>query len=142
MTPARRFARMDHDTFIGTVQQRADLASRGPADSATRATLSTLGERITGEEAEDIAAQLPMEVGRYLTDVEEHAQQFDVDAFADRVAERAEASEVEEEPTETAQAVVSVTVEATGTGLVQDVVSQLPQDEGYGDLLAAVDQAA
>lgn len=133
---------MDHDTFIGTVQQRADLASRGPADSATRATLSTLGERITEEEAEDISAQLPMEVGRYLTDVDEHAQQFDADAFADRVAERAEASVVEDAPTEAARVVVSVAVEATETGLIQDVVGQLPQNEGYGDLLAAGDQTA
>ena len=133
---------MDHDTFIGTVQQRADLASRGAADSATRATLTTLGERIVAEEAEDIAAQLPMEVGRYLTDVEEHAQQFDAETFADRVAERAEASEVEEAPTENAQSVVGVAAEASGTGLVQDVVSQLPQNEGYGDLLETANETA
>ncbi|MFC5970875.1 DUF2267 domain-containing protein [Halomarina salina] len=133
---------MDHDTFIGTVQQRADLASRGAADSATRATLTTLGERITENEAEDIAAQLPMEVGRYLTDVEEHAQQFDADEFAERVAEQTEADDVEDAPTATARSVVGVAVEATGTGLIQDVVSQLPQDEGYGDLLATADQSA
>jgi uncharacterized protein (DUF2267 family) len=132
---------MDHDTFIGTVQQRADLASRGAADSATRATLATLGERVTESEAEDIAAQLPMEVGRYLTDVEEHAQQFDAAAFTDRVADRAEASDVADAPGEAAREVVSVAVEATGTGLVQDAVSQFPQDEGYGALLAEADDA-
>jgi uncharacterized protein (DUF2267 family) len=132
---------MDHDEFIGTVQQRADLASRGAADSATRATLATLGERITEQEADDVAAQLPMEIGRYLTDVEEHAQQFDADAFDDRVADRAEAGDVSDTPTETAREVLSVAVEATGTGLIQDLVSQFPQNEGYGDLLEAADEA-
>lgn len=37
---------MDHDGFIGPVQNRAELASRGAALSASRATLQTLGERI------------------------------------------------------------------------------------------------
>lgn len=133
---------MDHDTFIGTVQQRADLASRGAADSATRATLATLGERVTAEEAGDLAAQLPMEVGRYLTDVEEHGQQFDAEAFADRVAERTEASDVDDEPTKATRAVLSVATGATDTGLIQDAVSQFPQDEGYGALLAEVDESA
>jgi uncharacterized protein (DUF2267 family) len=133
---------MDHDTFIGTVQQRADLASRGAADSATRATLATLGERVTAEEAEDLAAQLPMEVGRYLTDVEEHGQQFDAEAFADRVADRAEASDVDDEPTKATRAVLSVAVDATDSGLVRDAVSQFPQDEGYGALLAEADESA
>jgi len=133
---------MDHDTFIGTVQQRADLASRGAADSATRATLATLGERVTAEEAGDLAAQLPMEVGRYLTDVEEHGQQFDAEAFADRVADRAEASDVDDEPTKATRAVLSVATGATDTGLIQDAVSQFPQDEGYGALLAEVDESA
>ena len=133
---------MDHDEFIGTVQQRADLASRGEADSATRAVLTTLGQRITEQEAEDIAAQLPMEIGRYLNDDDiEHAQQFGFETFTDRVAELAEADAVESDPEGTAQAVVSVAVEALDTGEVQDIVSQFPQNEGYGELLADVDEA-
>lgn len=132
---------MDHDEFIGTVQQRADLASRGEADSATRAVLSTLGQRVTENEAEDAAAQLPMEVGRYLNDGVDHRQQFDVEAFTDRVADSAEAEAVEDDPEGASRAVVSVAVEATDTGQIQDLVSQFPQEEGYGDLLADVDEA-
>lgn len=133
---------MDHDEFIGTVQQRADLASRGEADSATRAVLTTLGQRITENEAEDVAAQLPMEIGRYLNDDGiEHAQQFDFQTFKRRVADAAEASDVEDDPGSAAQAVVSVAVEATGTGQIQDVVSQFPENEGYGGLLAGVEEA-
>lgn len=132
---------MDHDTFIGEVQQRSDLASRGEADSATRAVLSTLGQRITEDEAEDIAAQLPMEIGRYLTDDVEHAQQFDFEEFAERVAEKAEAADVEDDPRGTAQAVVSVAVEAIDGGELRDIVSQLPQNEAYGGLLTGVEEA-
>ena len=50
---------MDHDSFIGEVQNRAELASRGEALSATRATLETLGERIEEGQATNLAAQLP-----------------------------------------------------------------------------------
>ena len=50
---------MDHDSFIGEVQNRAELASRGEALSATRATLETLGERLQEGQATNLAAQLP-----------------------------------------------------------------------------------
>lgn len=132
---------MDHDAFIGKVQQRADLASRGEADSATRAVLSTLGERITEREAEDLESQLPMEVGRYLTDDVEHAQQFDFEAFADRVAEKAQAADVEDDPRGTSQAVASVVAEATTEGEFRDIVNQFPKNEAYGGLLTGVEEA-
>jgi hypothetical protein len=37
---------MQHDEFVGQVQARARLADTGRAESAIRATLETLGERI------------------------------------------------------------------------------------------------
>lgn len=132
---------MDHDTFIGKVQQRADLTSRGEADSAVRAVLSTLGERITEQEADDLESQLPMEVGRYLTDDVEHAQQFDFEEFADRVAEKAEAADVEDDPRGISQAVASVVAEATTGGEFRDIVDQFPQNEAYGGLLTGVEEA-
>lgn len=49
---------MRHDKIIGQVQARAQLASRGEAEAATRATLETLGERIPPGAAENLAAQL------------------------------------------------------------------------------------
>ncbi len=50
---------MKYDEFISQVQRRANLASREEAERATRATLETLGERLAGGEAKDLAAQLP-----------------------------------------------------------------------------------
>ena len=57
---------MQHDTFIGQVQARAGLSSRGEAGTATRATLETLAERIQATQAEHLAAQLPTEIGEHL----------------------------------------------------------------------------
>ncbi len=44
---------MHHDQFVGHVQNRAGLPSRGDAEAAIRATLETLGE--------EFARQLPAE---------------------------------------------------------------------------------
>ena len=57
---------MKHDEFIGQVQHRARLSSRGAAERATRATLEPLAERLAGGEADDLAAQLPLELGEHL----------------------------------------------------------------------------
>ena len=57
---------MQHDAFIGQVQARARLDSRGAAEQATRASLETLAERIPAAVAEKAAAQLPQEIGEHL----------------------------------------------------------------------------
>ncbi|MER7174808.1 DUF2267 domain-containing protein [Streptomyces mesophilus] len=57
---------MQHDAFIGQVQARARLDSRGAAERATRATLETLAERVPATVAEKTAAQLPQEIGEHL----------------------------------------------------------------------------
>jgi uncharacterized protein (DUF2267 family) len=56
---------MRHDEFIGQVQNRAKLPSRGDAEGATRATLETLGERIPENLAVNLASQLPQEIGEH-----------------------------------------------------------------------------
>ena len=59
---------MEHDEFIGQVQHRARLGSRGDAERATRATLETLAERIADGAANNLAAQLPNEIGEHALD--------------------------------------------------------------------------
>ncbi|MGW0826135.1 YbhB/YbcL family Raf kinase inhibitor-like protein [Streptomyces sp. NPDC002845] len=61
---------MRHEEFIGQVQSRARLDSRGAAERATRATLETLGERIPAGLAEKLAAQLPQEIAEHLRRIE------------------------------------------------------------------------
>src|SRR4051812_26298599 len=66
--PGKKWERifMQYDRFVGHVQHRAQLASNGEAVHAIRATLPTLAERLTPEEAKDLASQLPQEIGVFL----------------------------------------------------------------------------
>lgn len=89
---------MKHDQFIGQVQARAQLASRGDAERATRATLETLGERVPEAVALNMASQLPSEIGEHLrrTAVLGGAgsgERFGLDEFAVRAAARGGAAE-------------------------------------------------
>jgi uncharacterized protein (DUF2267 family) len=49
-------ADMQHDEFIGLVQNRACLSSRGDAERASGATLETLAERVPEGLAGNLAA--------------------------------------------------------------------------------------
>jgi len=53
-----------YDEFLGQVQNRAQLRSRGAAERVTCATLQTLGERLAGGEAKDFAFQFPVPLHR------------------------------------------------------------------------------
>jgi hypothetical protein len=84
---------MDHDHFIGQVQARAQLASRGEAEGLTRATLETLGERIPEQVATHLADQLPTEIGENLRRTitmggAGSGERFGLDEFVRRVSER------------------------------------------------------
>ena len=84
---------MQHDEFIGQVQARGKLSSRGQAERVTRSVLETLGERIPDGLAENLAAQLPHEVGEHLRRTERPdghgtGESFDRDAFVAHVSER------------------------------------------------------
>lgn len=79
---------INFDEFTGTVQHRLELPDSGRTVRAIRATLMTLGQRIPGGNAEDLAASLPREIKWYLTGaVDEHGQRFDWREFVDRVSE-------------------------------------------------------
>lgn len=123
---------MRHDEFIGLVQDRAQLASRGEAEGATRATLETLGERIPEQLATNIASQLPTEIGEHLRRTVTMGgagtgERFDRDEFLTRVARRGYL----DEPTATYQArvVLEVIGEAT-EGVVGKLREALPDDIG------------
>ena len=80
---------MKYDQFIKHVQTLAQLDSRDKAERATRATLETIKERIVGNEASQLAAQLPKEMAEYLHGREgEDGQYFKVEEFYRRVSEK------------------------------------------------------
>jgi len=125
---------MNYSEFLGQVQQRARLGTQEEAVRATRATLQTLGQRLAGGEPNNIAAQLPNEIGRYLKiSGAEEGVRFGVDEFFDRV--RAHMGEGTDLPEAVfyARVVLSVLKEAISPGEWHDMKAQLPEE--YEDLL-------
>lgn len=123
---------MRHDDFIGQVQHRAQLPSRGDAARATRATLETLSERVPAGVAAKLAAQLPVEIGEHLRRTlplnlgNATGERFDVREFVSRIAARS----TTDEPfaAHAARVVCEVTDEATDGMIRSSVADALPQD--------------
>jgi uncharacterized protein (DUF2267 family) len=130
---------MQHDTFIGQVQHRAHLASRGEAETATRASLETLAERIPGPVAEHIADQLPREIGEHLRRIAQNpyesptGHRMNTQEFFHRVADRAHTSL--QRATHEARCVIEVADEATSGTLSVKVRPVL--DDGLAESLLA-----
>jgi uncharacterized protein (DUF2267 family) len=118
---------MKFHQFVGQVQHRARLASEGEAVRAIQATLETLSERLHPDEAKDLAAQLPQELGTYLRQIDT-AERFDLNGFYERVATR-ESADLPDAVYH-ARAVMSVLKEAVTAGEIQDVQGQLPEEYG------------
>jgi uncharacterized protein (DUF2267 family) len=115
---------MRYDEFISHVAERAG-GSDDVAAALTRATLMTLGERITQGEADDLASQLPQELKGWLL-TREGPEKFDLAEFERRVAERAAVSKDAVEPG--VAAVFATLREAVTPGEFDDVLAQLPKE--------------
>ncbi|MFP8953692.1 DUF2267 domain-containing protein [Natrialbaceae archaeon A-arb3/5] len=116
---------MNYKEFIGQVQHRLEFAQFGQAVRATRAVLTTLGERLQEGEATDLASPLPMEIDRYLTDAE-HGQRFDYQEFLDRVADRANVDRPD--ANYHAQQIVAIVADVVPAGNIEKADNQLPED--------------
>lgn len=116
---------MQYDQFVGQVQHRAQLANGGQAVHAIHATLETLGERLFGGEAEQLASQLPAEIGYYLRQAR-IKDNFGMDEFFDRVS--AHEGVALRTAMHHARVVLSVLTEAVSPGEIEDVRAQLPGD--------------
>lgn len=80
---------MKYDQFIKHVQTQAQLNSREEAQRVTSAVLEAIKERIVGDEAKDLAAQLPKELGEFLRGREgENGQHFGLEEFIKLVSEK------------------------------------------------------
>jgi uncharacterized protein (DUF2267 family) len=116
---------VDYQTFIKTEAQRTGLPE-DKAEEVARATLKTLADRITGGEADDLAAQLPTPLKDTLTKAQDEAERFDVDEFIRRVSERAH---VDPDTARTgAMATLATVREAVTPGEFDDVTAQLPKE--------------
>lgn len=116
---------MKQDEFMTKVGQRADV-SLSTAEALTAATLQTLAERISGGEAQDLAAPLPAELKPHLTGADEPAEPFGVEEFLRRVVER---SGIDGGRARAGVRAVFTTVrEVVTPHELDDVMTQLPKD--------------
>jgi uncharacterized protein (DUF2267 family) len=116
---------VDYPTFIKKEAEKAGLP-KDQAENIAHATLRTLADRITGGEADDLAAQLPQPLKEDLLKDHEEAERFDVDEFIRRVSERAH---VDENTARTgAMATLNTMREAVTPGEFDDVTAQLPKE--------------
>ena len=124
---------MKYNEFIKHVQTLAQLESVQEAQRATQATLETIRERVVGNEASQLAAQLPQELAQYLQGREgENGQHFAVAEFYRRVTEKEGI-----EPTTAAihtRAVFTVLQSAVTPGEFADLKANFSQD--YAELFS------
>jgi uncharacterized protein (DUF2267 family) len=116
---------MQYDNFIDRVQQLAGLNSQEGAVRITRATLETLGERLSRVETRQLATQLPKELQAYFHPRQE-SQIFPLEEFFNRVSARAHIRRAE--AVDQAQAVIGVLREAVSAGEIEDVRTELAPD--------------
>ncbi|MCU4925759.1 DUF2267 domain-containing protein [Halobacteria archaeon AArc-dxtr1] len=126
---------MNYKEFIGQVQHRLEFAQFGQAVRATRAVLTTLGERLQEGEATDLASPLPMEIDRYLIEAE-HGQRFDYQEFLDRVADRANVDRPD--ANYHAQQIVAIVADVVPPGNIEKADNQLPED--FDPLFGLIDE--
>lgn len=125
---------MKHDEFIKHVQTVAQLSSKDEAERATRATLETIKERIVGDEASQLAAQLPKEFGQYLHGrAGENGDTFGLSEFVERVS-RKEGTELTTAAAHV-KAVFTVLASAVTPGEFADVRANFSED--YSELFPA-----
>ncbi len=118
---------MQHDEFIAQVKHRANLRTSGDAELATRATLETLAERLAGNEANNVAAQLPRSIAQYLQHQYAGAGvRLSLDEFLQRISLR-EGVELPQAANH-ARAVMEVFTEAISPGEIEDIRTQLPPE--------------
>ena len=117
---------MKHDEFIGQLQHRIHVPSRGDAETAVRATLETLADRLPRATAHHLADQLPVGIGEALR----HGtfDRFGVDEFIDRVAMREKVTS----PMAAfhARVVLSLLNEVVSFGMMLKVRRELPEEFG------------
>jgi uncharacterized protein (DUF2267 family) len=118
--------RVQYEEFLNKVQDRIGPAQPDEARRAIIATLETLGERISGGEASDLAEQLPEELKEPLHQAGEDNEEFSLDDFLRRVGEREDVETAEAR--EHVSAVMTVLKEAVSGGELDNIRAQLPQE--------------
>lgn len=126
---------MQRTDLVDLIESRGNFISREAAHDATQATLRTLGERISGGEASDLAERLPEDFAGPILTAGGEAEAFPPSEFVDRVDQR-EAIEMDDTDAH-ARAVLTSVAERLDQPKWEDATTQLPT--AYEPLLRAVD---
>ena len=122
---------MQNHEFLSEVQQRIGAASSDEANAATRAVLETLADHLAGNAPAKLAAQLPEEIGAFITehknDPEAEGEGFGVEEFVRRTSERGGTKDSEASKNH-AVAVLGVLREAISAGEFDKMRGTLPAE--------------
>lgn len=116
---------MDYDEFVKEVKDRAHLDSADDAVRITGIVLELLAERVSDEEANYLAAQLPKKLKYYLQEPRTK-ESFNLTEFFHRISEREGVGL--EEATNYAFVVISVLCDAISPVGVKKILMKLPED--------------
>lgn len=118
--------------IVAAVQETGRISTRDEAETAVRATLRVLGERLAGGETRNLASQLPPDLARELPE-EGSGERFDVNEFYRRVA-RHEGGPADEQRARRHARAVAAALKTSLTGRqFEHLATQLPSE--YDDLL-------
>jgi uncharacterized protein (DUF2267 family) len=116
----------DVDEFLRRVARRADTDLQG-AERAARAVFAALGRTVSGEEIDDVAAELPQDFAPLVAEAQ---RRFDhvlpADELLRRVAERTGLPT--DRAREAADAVLETLAERIAGGEVDDLIASLPPE--------------
>lgn len=127
---------MEYREFIRRVQTQANLPDEAAAETMTKATLGTLGERLYRTLRSDLAAQLDDELKPFLeSETESRVSReavppFGLEEFYGRVSGRVDLTV--SQAAEQARAVMNVLREAVSPGMWDKMVEALPSE--YSEL--------
>ena len=122
---------MSEDEFLDALEQRLDTGDRADAERTAVAVLQALCDRLTGDEAWDLLAQLPARFKKAVT-LTQAPMQMSADEFVQRIGR--ELGLPHDDARDRVRAVFAVLREAVSWGELEDVIVQL--DPEYADLLA------
>jgi uncharacterized membrane protein YdfJ with MMPL/SSD domain/uncharacterized protein (DUF2267 family) len=123
--PGRRIRTLSHDEFLERLASRSDL-SPAEAAGASDAVLATLAERITRKERRVLALHVPKRLRPALRTGGWRAEDFPLEEFLRRVAERHEGSA--SSARENTRAVTSTLAEVVAKGEMDYLRAQLSDD--------------
>lgn len=121
---------MKYQEFVARVRERGEYDSAAEAQQVISVVVTCLAERLEPDEARQLGAQLPAELGEALTSAVGGGLREGVTEFLRKVGDGTGATERTAEWD--AGAVLSTIAEAVSGGELNDVLTQLPS--GYATL--------